>query len=86
MIASALLMAVILIVVYTKGLRRFSGMQLLESLDGLVKGAEVELTLETILTALVPGTRVCAVTYETDIVSRIQATRIFAINLPTLRY
>ena len=39
---SALLMAVILIVVYTKGLRRFSGMQLLESLDGLVKGAEVE--------------------------------------------
>jgi hypothetical protein len=51
-----------------------------------VKGAEVELTFETILTALIPGIRVCAVTYETDIVSRIQTTRIFAINLPRLRY
>jgi hypothetical protein len=62
---------------------------LLESLDGLVvKGAEVELklTLETIVTACNPGTRVCAITYDTDIVSRIETPRIFRVNLPTLRY
>jgi len=57
---------------------------LLEWFDGLVKGAAVRLIFETILTAWIPGSRVCVVRFDTDIVSKIQSPRIFAVNLPTL--
>ena len=49
--------------------------------EPVVTGAEVELTLDRLLTACTFRTRVSAVTGETEMMTRIQTPRVFAVNL-----